>query len=136
MLEEAESGELRYFRRSSCRKEQETDENSRIIQSEVSLMKDPFKAAYEEQESLPESVIPSEEEMVTAEAGEEEIYDHVDQDEVFVVAAAPSAPFTIPTGKGSLFRAKEEEEEEEEKENTGVDLRKVTAGDPDKLTNM
>lgn len=104
-------------------------------------MKDPFEAAYEEQESPPESPGPPEEEIVAADGhagadvGEEEL-DEQAQPGAPSAAAASAAPAAVATGRGNSARAKEEEEEEEEEENMGVELRKLPTGDPDKLAKM
>ncbi|CAA6672990.1 unnamed protein product [Spirodela intermedia] len=104
-------------------------------------MKDPFEAAYEEQESPPESPGPPEEEIVAADGhagadvGEEELDEQVQSDAPSAVAAS-AAPVAVAAGRGNSARAKDEEEEEEEEEHMGVELRKLPTGDPDKLANM
>ncbi|XP_078428281.1 TBP-associated factor 11 [Wolffia australiana] len=100
-------------------------------------MKDPFEAAYEEQESPPESPGPPEEEIGEEEIGEEELDELTQADVTPTTAAAASVPpVAVKGGRMTSAKGKEEEEEEEEEENMGVELRKVPTGDPDKLAKM
>ncbi|THU46486.1 hypothetical protein C4D60_Mb09t05460 [Musa balbisiana] len=94
-------------------------------------MKDPFEAAVEEQESPPESPIPTEEDaaaVADAVDGDEEEADARSQPPA---SAPPGAPAAGGGGKGK------EEEEEEEEENMDVEFGKLpSGGDPDKMVKM
>ncbi|KAI0515967.1 hypothetical protein KFK09_008638 [Dendrobium nobile] len=94
-------------------------------------MKDPFEAAYEEEDSPPASPPPlPEEEAPTMEGEDEEVAPGSHPS-----AAAPSNVANASTpaigGKGK------EDEEEEDEENMDVELRKFSStGDPDKMAKM
>lgn len=93
-------------------------------------MKDPFEAAYEEQDSPPTSPSPLPEEEAPAVEVEDEEAAPGSQS----LATAPSVEGNASTAIGG--KGKEDEEEEEE-ENMDVELRKFPAtGDPDKMAKM